>query len=234
VSRIALAISLGVVSCSIAIASPAPPAHHATMTRHAQQTSDPCASRPSKWQRDECEDFSHSAPGDEYFGPLKISYLGIDNTAHDVAIEAGAYTTDRGLISKVTFADDALREWSHKYPGDPQLPRSYFLMIRVMKKIYTQSMQQEAWTYMQHVVHVYPRTYFAKIIRADIAHGYTEHWFAQAQPCPTPARNQVGELTTVATPVPTPRTRPGQPRIDIMTPPCIQLPQTVVDPPSKP
>ena len=195
-----------------------------------------CSSLPSRWQRHECYDFHHSAPGDQYFGRLKISYLGIDNTAHDVAIEAGAYTVDPRLISKLMFADEALHQWEHEYPGDPQLARSYFLMIGALRKVYTQSAQNLAWAYMQHVIHVYPASYFAKVLRRDVAIGFTEHWFAVAQICPTPlptqspGRGRREEPTPSPTPVPTPVLTPtptprGQPNVDVITPPCVQ-PQT--------
>lgn len=216
--RVVLAVTLALLSCALAVASA--PSHAPLRSRTPR---DPCLSLPSKWQRAQCESYGSSAPGDEYFGPLKVSYLGIDNTAHDVAIESGEYTTDPGLISRIRFADLALRDWERKYPRDPQLPRSYYLMIHALSKIYTQSAQQEAWTYMRYVIRAFPGTYFAKALRLDVARGFTEHWFAAPQPCPTPARNQIGELTPIATPIPTPPVTRGQPKIDVMTPPCISV-----------
>ncbi len=190
------------------------PASAAHVPRHAP-SKDACSSLASRWQRSQCESFHNSAPGDEYFGRMKMSYLGIDNTAHDVAIEAGAYTTNPGLITRLEFADEALRQWEQRYPGDPQLARSYFLMIEVYRKVYTQDAQQRAWAYMQHVIHAYPSSYFAKILRIDVARGFTEHWFASPQTCP--AKPPPFETTT-----PTP---PGQPKVVVIIPPCVQ-PQT--------
>ncbi len=76
---------------------------------------------------------------------MKISYLGIDNTYRDGAISAGAYTTDPKVIAKLDFATEALRRWAQKYPNDPQLPRSYFLAVQVLRKVYTQPEQQLSW-----------------------------------------------------------------------------------------
>ena len=50
---------------------------------------DVCGATKSKWAHMQCEQFNASAPGDEYFGRMKISYLGIDNTYKDGAISAG-------------------------------------------------------------------------------------------------------------------------------------------------
>jgi hypothetical protein len=182
---------------------------------------DACAKKTSKYARQECENYTHSAPGDEYFGRMKMSYLGINNTFHDETIRAGDYTTDPGIISKVAFADEALEAWSHKYPGDPQLARSYFLAIVMYKKIYTEDAQKKAWTYMHVLTSRFPTTYFGKLEKTDLAKGFTEHYFADAQMCPTPMPSGV-----TAPPAPaatdTPAPAKGEPNVDVMTPPCVQ------------
>ncbi len=182
---------------------------------------DPCAAAKSKWAHTQCMQFNSSAPGDEYFGRLKISYLGIDNTYKDGVISAGAYSTDPNLIAKLDFATEALQRWAAKYPGDPQLPRSYFLGVQVLRKIYTQPEQQRAWEFIQILEHKYGHTYFGKVMKASVAHGFTEHWFANAELCPTALPTGVmPENAPVATPSPSPA--PGQPSIDVITPPCVE------------
>lgn len=211
-ASIALSVVLG--SVAVAASAPKPSASH--------KPKDPCASQKSKWARAQCEGYTHSAPGDEYFGRMKLSYLGINNTFHDETIRAGDYTTDPGIINKVSFADEALEAWAHKYPGDPQLARSYFLAIAMYKKIYTLDAQQKAWQYMHVLTSRFGGTYFGKLEKADLARGFTEHYFANAQLCPTPLPSGVAppEVTPAATVTPEPP--PGSPRIDIITPPCVQ------------
>jgi len=183
--------------------------------------SDPCGDTKSKWAHLQCQQFNASAPGDEYFGRLKISYLGIDNTFKDGAISAGAYSTDPNLIKKLMYADEALQKWASKYPHDPQLARSYFLGVQVLRKVYTQPQQDLAWHYVQILITKYPSTYFGKNMKASVAGGFTEHWFALAQICPTPLPKGVKpEKTPSATPTPSPS--PGQPAVDLIQPPCVQ------------
>jgi hypothetical protein len=187
------------------------------------QKKDVCGATKSKWAHLQCEQFNSSAPGDEYFGRMKLSYLGIDNTYKDGAISAGAYSNDPHLIAKLDFATEALRRWAAKYPSDPQLARSYFLGIQVLRKIYTQTEQQTAWEFMQLLVTKYPNTYFGKTMKASLRNGYTEHWFALAQICPTPLPLGVGvmpEVTPDVTPMPSPA--PGHPAVVLITPPCVQ------------
>jgi len=224
--RIQLAL-LGVVTIAIAILAPNATPDRAAAAAASPTASpspskkDPCGDTKSKWAHMQCQEFNNSAPGDEYFGRTKISYLGIDNTFKDGAVSAGAYSTDPNLINKLMFADEALRKWQAKYPDDPQLPRSYFLGVQVFRKIYTQPQQDLAWHYIQVLVTKYPNTYFGKTTKASIAGGFTEHWFALPQLCPTPLPKGVKpEKTPSATPTPAPS--PGQPAIDLITPPCVQ------------
>lgn len=151
-----------------------------------------------------------------------MSFLGINNTFRDAFIQAGPYTTNSNIIHKVSFADEALQQWAHRYPRDPQLARSYFLAIKIFKKIYTRDAQQKAWTYMHVLTSQFPNTYFGRLEKTDLARGFTEHYFANAQLCPTPLPSgaPLPQNTPVATPSPTPK--PGQPKVQIIDPPCVQ------------
>lgn len=219
----------GPIAGSAAAATASKPAPKTSKTAKASKTGkkvaskDACASKPSKWQRMQCEEYTRSAPGDEYFGRMKLSYLGINNTFHDETIRAGDYTTDPGIIAKAGWADEALRAWQKKYPNDPQLARTYFLAIAMYKKIYTADAQSKAWTYMHVLISKFPATYFGKIEKADLARGFTEHYFANPQMCPTPLPSGVKAPPSQApSATPTPAPSPGSPKIDIITPPCIQ------------
>ena len=201
-------------------AGAATPTTSATPTPNPKK--DPCGATKSKWEHHQCEQYNSSAPGDEYFGRMKMSYLGIDNTFKDGVISAGAYTTDERLIAKLKFADEALRRWEQKYPNDPQLARSYFFGEAVWRKVYTPDGQHLAWDYIQTLTHKFGDTYFGKAMKASLAKsGFTEHWFALPQMCPTPLPKGVQpETTPNATATPSPKT--GQPNVEIITPPCIK------------
>lgn len=167
-----------------------------------------------------------------------MSYLGINNTFHDEYIRAGDYTTDSNVINKVNFADEALQAWAQKYPGDPQLARSYFLAIRMYKKIYIKSYQDKAWQYMHTLTSpTFASTYFGKLEKTDMAKGFTEHYFANAELCPTPEPTETpgppskrptptpsptATPEPTATPAPTPTPRPGSPKVDVIQPPCVK------------
>lgn len=177
----------------------------------------------SKWQQHVLEVLKEAAPGDEYFGRMKMSYLGINNTFHDDTIRAGSYTTDPHLISAVSFADEALNAWAKKYPNDPQLARSYFLGFLMYRKVWTPDGQQKAWDYAHIVIRKWPSSYFGKALKKDLSVGFTEHYFATPVPCQSLVLTGSADpsATPSPTPMPTPTPAPGQPKIDVLPVPCI-------------
>jgi hypothetical protein len=144
------------------------------------------APKLSHFQQQLLERFKNSAPADEYFGRAKISYLGMNNTFRDSAISSGDHTTDPGIINRVAFAEEALDAWANKYPRDPQLARTYFLATQVERKIWVKANQDRAWIYLNRLVQQFPATYFGKLLKRDLAIGFTEHYYAPALPCATP------------------------------------------------
>lgn len=185
------------------------------------------APKLSKWQQHVLEVLRDAAPGDEYFGRMKMSYLGINNTFHDDAIRAGAYTTDPHLISSLTYADEALNAWAKKYPNDPQLARSYFLAFEMYRKVWTQEYQQKAWQYAHIVIQKWPSSFFGKTLQKSLSVGFTEHYFATPVACQTLMPSPSGSpspspsVSPSPSPSPTPTAAPGQPKVDVLPVPCI-------------
>ncbi len=160
-------------------------------------------------------DLKKSAPADEYFGKLKMSYLGINNTLRDQGIRSGDYTTNDSIIHAVSLAEDALRDWRQKYPNDPQLPRTLFLMGKMYTKIWTNYGQGQAAYYLLELQNHYAGNYFGKLVKQQLAKGFTEHILAEALPCPTPVPTDAPTQKPVAgrnratpTPVPSPTDTP--------------------------
>ncbi|HEY9180755.1 MAG TPA: hypothetical protein VIO32_08535, partial [Candidatus Baltobacteraceae bacterium] len=67
------------------------------------------------------------APADEYFGRLKMSILGIGNQLRDLALRL-QYTPDKSeaILGSAAMVEDAMRDWEHKYPGDPWLAKDVY------------------------------------------------------------------------------------------------------------
>jgi len=140
-----------------------------------------------------------SAPADEYFGKMKLSYLGINNSLKDATIMAGDHTDFPAVIQKIAFAENAFLDWQAKYPSDPQLPRSMFLMARAYVKVWTADGQEKAAYYYWTLRDKYATTYFGKQAKADTNKGMTMHVYAAEQPCYPLA----GQSTPAPLPAPT-------------------------------
>jgi hypothetical protein len=187
---------------------------------------------PTKWELQRREQFKNSAPADRYFGRLKMSFLGINNTLRFEALRAGDHSTDSSIVNKVNYADDSLRAWAEEFPRDPQLAHSYFLAVLVYQKIWTKPAQEKAWAYMQLILAKYPETYFAKRVRNDIAAGFTEHYYADALPCPTPPPTP--SPLPSPTPVPSPSPRGRGPSHPAPQPPPTPSPSEIPSPEPSP
>ncbi|MGH7728586.1 MAG: hypothetical protein ACREM2_07345 [Vulcanimicrobiaceae bacterium] len=180
------------------------------------------AHKLSQWQLHQLALYKSSAPGDEYFGRMKMSYLGINNTFHDVTIEAGPATTAQALIGKASFADEALHAWANRYPHDPELARSFYLAARFYEKVWLPQYQTRAWQYMHIIVERFPTTYFGKLEKKNIALGFTEHYYAPAQACASASASTAGSAGNASATADDPAAppKPGQPKVAVMPSPC--------------
>lgn len=200
-------VALIMLSAIIVAAAPA-----AKNMKAAAPAKTPTPPPLSKYWQGVRERFQSSAPGDRYFGKMKMSFLGINNTFRDATISAGTHTVDPQIVNKVALADDALRDWARKFPHDPQLARSYFLAVQIDKKIWLKPNQDEAWVYMHRIVDLFPASYFGKLVKRDLAVGFTEHYYAEARPCPTSPPTPIPSEAPTPSQTPTPAARRGRAR----------------------
>lgn len=72
---------------------------------------------------------SKVAPLDEYFGKMKLSPLGINNTIHDTNLRVKYDMANAArYYQALEWAENALHDWASKYPQDTWLPgRAYFM-----------------------------------------------------------------------------------------------------------
>lgn len=61
------------------------------------------------------------APADEYFGRSKMSVLEINNRIRDCSFRAGHGVRPGLLLGDAQRTQDAMNDWSRKYPNDPWL-----------------------------------------------------------------------------------------------------------------
>jgi len=114
------------------------------------------------------------APADEYFGPLKMSVLGIRNEIHDLAIRYDVRADiDHALAKKImgtaVMTEASLADWEKKYPGDDQLARDVYLMQHLYAKIEYDEARDKAKYCAQWLLTRYSGSWYAKNLRLTMA-----------------------------------------------------------------
>lgn len=115
---------------------------------------------------------SKIAPADEYFGRLKMSILGIANTIKDQTLRFDRRPEEmESEMSTIGFAVDAIHDWEHKYPTDPWIAKSLFYLERFYNRIPTDAGRAQAKATMTWLVHDFPKTWYGKVGKREIAEG---------------------------------------------------------------
>jgi len=136
------------------------------------------------------------APADEYFGKLKLSVLGIRNTIKDVGANLDIDQTRWAqLASKAAFAEDAMHDWERKYPQDTWLAKTVFALERMYAKLDSDEGRRHAIASMQWLVHDFPRSWYGKTGRKELALGKVGHPPQTAAASASPAPDQMGQAS---------------------------------------
>jgi len=110
------------------------------------------------------------APADEYFGPTKMSVLGIRNTIQDTQIRASGdpdHMTAR-YWGALSLTNAALADWAAKYPHDLWIPRNALLMSRLFDHMHTADGDAAANACRQILFKNFATTWYAREARRDL------------------------------------------------------------------
>ncbi|MGP6156321.1 MAG: hypothetical protein ACLPYS_02085 [Vulcanimicrobiaceae bacterium] len=165
---IGLVFGFGAASC---IATGAIAADHASHTK------------PAIVAKQESE--ADLAPADEYFGILKLSILGINNTIRDLGLR---YDVNHDIASQ-TFesaqeTEQAIHDWEHKYPHDRLIPRSVYFLQRLYTKILSADSRSRATRTANWLFGDFRSSAQAKQLHKILA---VEHLAPLPPPTPSPA-----------------------------------------------
>jgi hypothetical protein len=114
------------------------------------------------------------APAVEYFGPLKMSVLGIRNEIHDLAIRYDVradigHALAKQIMGTALMTEASLNDWQKKYPGDDQLARDVYLLQHLYAKIDFDDARAKAKYCAQWLLSTYPKSWYAKNLRMTMA-----------------------------------------------------------------
>ena len=112
------------------------------------------------------------APADEYFGRLKMSILGIANTIKDQGLKYDRQPESYpSLVSSIRFCEDAIRDWEHKYPRDPWVPKTLLSLEHFYSKVTTDEGRTRAKATILWLVHDFPKSPYSRTAQKELSEG---------------------------------------------------------------
>jgi len=109
---------------------------------------------------------SELAPADRYFGQMQMSILGVRNSLHDLALRIDARPGEANEVyGKTVLVEDALRDWSQKFPNDPWIPKYLYSLAELYRKIDTEDARVRKNDTLDWLIVSYPASDYAKMGR---------------------------------------------------------------------
>jgi hypothetical protein len=117
---------------------------------------------------------SKLAPADEYFGPMKMSILGIKNEIRDLTVRYEPYADGDHHLSKsiMTIAlltEASLADFEKRYPNDNQLARDVYFLQKLYAKIDSDDARAKAKYCSQWLLSRYSASSYARDLRTTLA-----------------------------------------------------------------
>jgi hypothetical protein len=108
------------------------------------------------------------APVDEYFGRMKLSPLGINNTIHDTSEHVKYDQANAGRYYQgLEWAEDALHDWARKYPQDTWLPGRAYFMSHVFWQMHTAEADAAADRCRQLLFTQFPKSRWTAMAKSE-------------------------------------------------------------------
>lgn len=132
------------------------------------------------------------APMDEYFGKMKLSPLGINNTIHDTNLHVH-YDPANGsrYYQSLEWAEDALHDWARKYPQDTWLPGRAYFMSHVFWQMHLPEADAAADRCRAMLFQQFPKSHWAALAHQETKEKIAPVAAATAQTQPAPAATVV-------------------------------------------
>jgi hypothetical protein len=111
------------------------------------------------------------APADEYFGPLKMSVLGIRNTLRDEAAKLASQNPPEpaAAYAHANLVERSVTDWEAKYPADHWLPRTILSLQHLYAQIPEEASRRHAADVAGWLISRYPRSNEASQMRGELA-----------------------------------------------------------------
>ncbi len=113
---------------------------------------------------------SQLAPADEYFGPLRLSVLGVRNHLADTSVRLDRGNADTaGTMKHLALLEASVRDLEAKYPADTWLPRMVLDLQRTYRKVGTEEASLRSIDIASWLLHNYRGSHEAQALRSELA-----------------------------------------------------------------
>lgn len=148
-----------------------------------------------------------SAPGDRYFGKLKMSALRVRYETMQLKkrYENHELLPDQ-TMHLLLLTDDAFRQWAQQYPNDSWLPSTGYALALLYEELPGAQARDRAVALLRYVTSHFPKTPYAAQSRNQLHRGIAiKPDPAWARPTPQPSSPPpASPVPTVPSPAPTP------------------------------
>ena len=155
-----------------------------------------------------------SAPGDQYFGKLKMSALRV---RYETMQLRKRYETHELLPEQtehlLTLTDDAYQDWARRYPHDPWLPSTGFNLAQLYEELPGTQARDRAVALFVFVKSHFRTSSYARLSRDQLHRGVATKpypsWASEKQAAtPAPAASTAPTRAASALPSATPQPSP--------------------------
>ncbi len=145
---------------------------------------------------------SNSAPADQYFGPLKMSALGVRNRLSALGKRYHARTiTNDDIIHDAKLIEASMAAWQQAYPHDPWVVSTYFHLEQVYQAVQSSNGRTHATIVLKFIAKEYPKTKEAHLSRLRLGQGFPSlHAMPAPHATPDPYAHPAEAPSTGASP----------------------------------
>ena len=109
------------------------------------------------------------APADEYFGRLKMSILGVRNSLVKLTRQAEEDPSSAdAVLGPASMTEESIREWEVKYPSDPWLAKTVYMLAHLYARVPTDVGRDAAVRAVNWLVAKYPDSEFTNAALEEI------------------------------------------------------------------
>ncbi|MFN2459749.1 MAG: hypothetical protein ABR591_03515 [Candidatus Velthaea sp.] len=141
---------------------------------------------------------SKLAPADEYFGPLKMSPLGIRMRIGALGRRYNdRIMADEDVLHQAHDLETALEDWRKKFGDDTWLAPTAFHLEQLYQAIQTKEARSRATAMLKYVIAYFPNTKYGHLSRVRLAQGFPPlHEESPLRlPVPTPSESPSPEAS---------------------------------------